>query len=215
MVRIKTFLIKVATLLGRVVHQMYPMHRETHVTTLFAVFNAFRIIPGFKSAGISIKIGSGISLIGAQYISFGDNVYIGKNMVLTAWDKHGNQTFTPEIVIGNNTQIGRDCHITAIDSIKIGDNVLMGMKITITDNSHGKAEFIDLKSSPSERHLYSRGEVVVGNSVWIGDKATILPGVKIGENSIIGANSVVTKDVPRNCVVVGNPARIIKNISER
>ena len=212
---LKGVLLSFAKCIGLATHYIVPQQIVEYFHVFTITVNTYKYLPKFKKAGNKIRIGRNLYLKGAAYISIDDNVSIGNNMVLTAWDKHGNQTFTPEIVIGNNTQIGRDCHITAIDSIKIGDNVLMGMKITITDNSHGKAEFIDLKSSPSERHLYSRGEVVVGNSVWIGDKATILPGVKIGENSIIGANSVVTKDVPRNCVVVGNPARIIKNISER
>jgi len=210
----RTLLINVARLLGWVMHQIYPMSMEKYVTTLFAMFNAFRIVPGLKSAGKAAKIGSGISLIGAQNISLGDNVSIGKNMVLTAWNKHGKHTFTPEIIIGSNTQIGRDCHITAIDSIHIGDNVLMGMKITITDNSHGKPEFESLAVPPAIRPLYSKGKVHIDDGVWVGDKATILPGVTIGKNAIIGANSVVTKNVQPNSIVGGNPARVIKIMSQ-
>ena len=65
---------------------------------------------------------------------------------------------------------------------------------------------------PVSRPLVSKGKVVIGENVWIGDKATILPGVSIGDGSVIGANAVVTKDVPPYSVVVGNPARIINKV---
>ena len=65
---------------------------------------------------------------------------------------------------------------------------------------------------PKLRRLYSKGPIVIGDNVWIGDKVIILDGVKIGNNSIIAAGTVVTKDVPDFCVVAGNPAKIIKNL---
>lgn len=63
-----------------------------------------------------------------------------------------------------------------------------------------------------ERQLVSKGEVVIGNNVWIGDKAAILAGVHIGDGAIIGANSVVAKDVPANCVVGGIPAKVLRTL---
>ena len=69
-----------------------------------------------------------------------------------------------------------------------------------------------IKFSPSERKLYSKGSVKIEKNVWIGEGVAILPNVTIGENSIIGANSVVTKNIPKNSVVGGNPARIIRTL---
>lgn len=69
-----------------------------------------------------------------------------------------------------------------------------------------------MKIPPAKRLIYSKGEIIIEDNVWIGDKATILAGVKIGEGSVIGANTVVTKDIPPYSVAVGNPVRIIKNI---
>ena len=63
---------------------------------------------------------------------------------------------------------------------------------------------------PNDRDVVSKGPVVIGNNVWIGDKATILPGVTIGDGAVIAVNAVVTKDVPVYSVAAGNPARIIK-----
>ncbi len=65
---------------------------------------------------------------------------------------------------------------------------------------------------PLKRDLKSKGEVVIGNNVWLGDKVTVLAGVHIGNNVIVAANAVVTKDIPDNCMVAGVPGRIIKTI---
>lgn len=166
----------------------------------------------FKSFGEHAAIGCSINLRGGNYISIGDNVGIGKRTILSAYDFYRGQSFDPEIFIGNNTSIGEDCHITAINRIVIGNDVLIGKKVTITDNSHGKTELEQLIIPPIKRPLYSKGPVIIGDNVWIGDKATILPNVVIGKNSIIGANALVTKDVPENSVVGGVPAKIIKII---
>ena len=86
------------------------------------------------------------------------------------------------------------------------------MYVLISDNSHGEICAEEQSVPPLDRQLVSKGEVVIGNNVWIGDKVAILAGVRIGDGAIIGANSVVTKDVPANCVVGGIPAKEIKNI---
>ena len=89
--------------------------------------------------------------------------------------------------------------------------MLTGKWVTITDNSHGETDKTTLGMRPQERPITSKGPVIIGNNVWIGDKATILPGVTIGDGAVIAANAVVTKDVPAYSVVGGNPARVIKN----
>lgn len=151
-------------------------------------------------------------LLGAHYISIGYNCSIGSNVQLTAWDKYQDQRFTPKIILGNNCSIGEDAHITAINSIRLGNNVLMGKKVLITDNAHGAslAELLDI--APNMRPLISKGPVVIDDNVWIGEKASIMPGVHIGKGTIVAANSVVTKDVPPYCVVAGVPAVIIKKL---
>lgn len=82
--------------------------------------------------------------------------------------------------------------------------------VTITDNSHGYITKNETHTPPLKRPLYSKGPVIIGKNVWVGDKATILPNVNIGDGAIIGANAVVTKDVPPYSVAVGNPAKIVK-----
>lgn len=166
----------------------------------------------FKSFAVDSVVQDGFYVIGAKYISIGEKTNIGKRGVITAWDSFENKQYKPEIIIGNFVSIGADCHITSINKIFIGNNVLTGTKVTITDNSHGRFSVKDLKIPPELRNLESDGPVIIEDNVWIGDKVTILPNVTIGKNSIIGANSVVTKNIPSNSVAVGIPAKVIKSL---
>ena len=95
---------------------------------------------------------------------------------------------------------------------KIGDHLLTGNDVLISDNNHGVIEKKDLQISPQDRSLSSKGEIIIGNNVWIGDKACIIGKVTIGDGAIIGANSVVTKDVPAYSVVAGVPAKLLKQL---
>lgn len=154
-------------------------------------------------------------LLGAQYISIGSKCHISSGVQLTAWDNYrGQQTFTPEIVLGDNCSIGEDSHITAINSIRLGNNVLLGKKILITDNAHGTSSAELLEIAPNYRPLSSKGPVVIDDNVWIGEKVSIMPGVHIGKGVIVAANSVVTKNIPPYCVVAGIPAKVIKVMKE-
>lgn len=156
---------------------------------------------------------------GGRYMHIGDGTCFGDGVYLTTWDsfhcvingKETEQKFTPCLTIGRNCNFGAQNHITCTHSITIGDNLLTGKWITITDNSHGTTDVDTLHLAPIKRPLYSKGTVVIGNNVWIGDKATILPGVTLGDGAVIAANAVVTKDVPAYSVVGGNPARILKS----
>lgn len=152
------------------------------------------------------------TLRGGKYISIGNKVSIGKNVTLTAWDRYQEQQFTPEITIGNNSSIGDDSHITAINKIWIGNNVRSGKKILITDNAHGASDYSLISIAPNKRPLYSKGPVIIEDNVWIGEKSSIMPGVRIGYGSIIAANSVVTHDVPPYSVVAGIPAKVVKTM---
>lgn len=170
-------------------------------------------------------------LVGTQYISIGNNTGFGDFFYLTAWDSfypstdkiqysgriwcNSNsgkyvQNFSPSLTVGDNCGFGAFNHITCTNSFQIGNGVLTGKWVTITDNSHGATDFESLQLSPMQRPIVSKGAVVIGDNVWIGDKSTVLPGVCIGSGAVIGANSVVTKDVPPFAIVVGNPAKIIK-----
>ena len=149
---------------------------------------------------------------GSKQIIIGEDTTIHGHCILGCWIKYANETFNPSIVIGNDCNIGEHTHITSINKIAIGSGVLTGRYVYIGDNSHGGLSIEEANIPPIRRKLQSKGEVVIGNNVWIGDKATILAGVHIGDNVIVGANSVVTKDVPSNCMVAGCPARVVKQL---
>lgn len=145
-------------------------------------------------------------------IQIGNNCSFAPHLMISAWGKYKNKSYNPQIVIGDNCSIGFCNHITSCNRITIGDGLLTGMYVIITDNSHGNLSIDENKLRPIDRELSSKGEVVIGNNVWIGDKVSILAGVHIGDGAIIGANSVVTKDVAPYTVVAGNPARLIRKI---
>lgn len=144
---------------------------------------------------------------GQKSIHIGSNTRIGSHCILGCQKHYRGNVFNPEIIIGNNCSIGEYNHITAIGRIIIGNGLLTGRFVTITDNSHGDIRRDDGSLPPSFRPLVSKGDVIIGNNVWIGDKTTILSGVHIGDNVVIGANSLVNKDVPSNTVFGGVPSR--------
>ena len=150
------------------------------------------------------------SFSGLKYISIGENTYIYHSCCIEAIESYGNQIFTPEIIIGKNVKIGEYNHITAIKRVVIGNGVLTGRRVTITDNNHGIFEQKYLNEVPSRRFITSKGEVIIGENVWIGENVCILSGVSIGKGCVIAANSVVTKSIPDYCMVAGVPGKIIK-----
>lgn len=115
------------------------------------------------------------------------------------------------LFIGDNCEFGDNVHIVALNNVKIGDDVLIASKCFISDTNHGKylGESQDSPlTKPNDRTLQS-GTTLIGNRVWIGENVVILQGADIGDGCIIGANSVVTKKIPPQSMVVGNN-KIIK-----
>lgn len=151
-------------------------------------------------------------LKGCEYFKIDDNSSFGKFVVLTAWDRYEGESFLPKVNIGKNCNFGDFLHLTCINEITIGDNCLTGRWVTISDNNHGSIDKENLNQPPGERKLISKGPIIIGSNVWIGDKATILGGVTIGDSSIVAANAVVTKDVPPFSIVTGNPAKVMKRV---
>ena len=175
----------------------------------------YRIKRKFKFVGNNVLFLRFSQLEGAKHIVIKDNVFIGENCYVTAWDKWGEQIFSPQILLEESVNIGAYNHITAINRIQIGKQVIIGKFVTITDNSHGMCkEYSELDIAPVTRPLYSKGPVVIEDNVWIGDKVVILPNVTIGKGAIIGAGSIVTKNIPPYTIAAGNPAKIIKTLKK-
>jgi len=155
-----------------------------------------------------------IDIRGREYISVGKGFTTGKycriEIILNKKDKKHKKLF-----IGANVQINDSVHIACADKIVIEDNVLIASKVFISDHNHGNygSDIHDHESPdsvPIERPIYSK-PVIIKRNVWIGEFVSILPGVTIGEGTVIGSMSVVTKSIPANSIALGIPAKVIKS----
>ena len=198
--------------LGRFIDCIYPHILHRKLLGLLQWYYTGYMTRDFYHWGQGSKMGFNMQICGEKMINVMNNVYFGTNSALTAFCIDGD-TSRIRISIGNDCMFGDDCHITAVNSIKIGCGLRTGKSILISDNSHGNSSNLkQLKMHPNLRPLYSKGPIVIGDNVWIGVKATILSGVHIGDGAIIGANAVVTHDVPPYSIAVGCPAKIIRQL---
>jgi acetyltransferase-like isoleucine patch superfamily enzyme len=145
-----------------------------------------------------------------KHIKIGKNFTTGFGCRIEAFPL--NENYDICIKIGKNVQINDYVHIGAVGSITIGDNVLMASKIYISDHNHGSYD--DLISDhpmsiPIDRKPICK-PVVIEDNVWLGESVCVLSGVKIGKGSVIGALSVVSKDIPPFSIAVGIPAKVVK-----
>lgn len=156
-----------------------------------------------------------VHFIGGKYIKLGRNVSLGRYANLLAvyqWENCG-QKFTPQIILGDNVVIAPYCRIGCINRVEIGEWTTMGQRVYITDHTHGDVSYDQLNLPPRHRPLYSKGPVKIGAYVHLGENCCIMPGVTIGDHSVIGAGSIVTHDIPPYSVAAGNPAKILKTIT--
>lgn len=147
--------------------------------------------------GINLVIQKGTSIRYPGNVILGDNVSVGRKVQIVT------EFSDSRLQIGNNSQINKGVEIDYSGDLIIGDNVVVSELTNIMSHDHG----LDPKSQPIKKSK------IIKDKVWIGAHVIILPQVQIiGENSIIAAGSIVTKNVPSNCIVGGNPAKIIKFI---
>jgi len=148
-------------------------------------------------------------LEGLQFVTVGEDTLLEPGLELTAWQGGPEK---PRITIGNHCTLRRGCHITAFREISIGDNLLTGTHVLITDNAHGTSLRQQMQLPPDSRPISSKGPVVIGNNVWLGSNVCVMSGVTIGDGAIVGANSVVTHDIPAYSVAAGIPAKVMKQL---
>lgn len=122
------------------------------------------------------------------------------------------------VIMGKHTKLGRGTTIRCVDGVSIGDYSMVSENVTITDNNNHPVnpEFRKyMRTSPhgSDARSWIHSDhkpIVIGQNCWIGENSRIQKGVTIGDNSIIAAGSIVTKDVPANCIAAGTPAKVVK-----
>jgi acetyltransferase-like isoleucine patch superfamily enzyme len=148
--------------------------------------------PCFICPGVQLEIGPRASL------------HIGR----WAWVGHGTKirVHEGEVSIGAKTVMGQECTISAYQHVSIGRECIVADRVMLIDFDHG---VVEVERPIRLQGIYKR-DVRVAHNVWIGYGACILRGVGVGENSVIGTSSVVTRDVPANAVVGGVPARVIR-----
>jgi acetyltransferase-like isoleucine patch superfamily enzyme len=148
--------------------------------------------PFFLGKGLELKIEP------RGKIRFGRFVWIGDGTKIRCHEG--------AVEIGEKTVMGQECTISAYQHVRIGEECVIADRAMFIDFDHG---IVEVERPIRLQGIYKR-DVEVGNNVWIGYGACVLRGVSVGDNSVIGTNAVVTKDVPANAVVAGIPARIIR-----
>jgi acetyltransferase-like isoleucine patch superfamily enzyme len=160
------------------------------------------------SFGKTITVGNNvkISTIGASSFSIGDNFTLRDGSII---DSFGSLKLkSGSLIIGNNVGISEYVYIAVRGNIVIGNDVIIGPSVKIFSENHS---FL-VDSKPFRLQEEQRDEVSIGNNVWIGANVVILPGVIIGDNTVIAAGAVVTKSFESNVLLAGSPARIIRNL---
>lgn len=192
----------------------YPYSICQKIKGCFSFFYRQWILNFISGADYTVSIGPGLDLRGGECMTIGAHTNIGRHCILNCWTHYGkqNQILHPKLIIGQNCNIGDETHITCANHIQIGDNLLTGRRCLITDNSHGGMTIEELAIAPIDRDVKSKGSVIIGNNVWLGERVCILPGVHIGDGAVIAANAVVTHDVPSRALAAGVPAKIIRTL---
>lgn len=183
-------------------HSMYQMLRKLQLIAYYL----FRY-PMLKSQ--LGRLGSRARLLqtkleGAKHIHIGDKVYINSRGWLACLPLTGDANC--RLSIGDGTYVGRFCHFYATSRIEIGKKVLIADKVYLSDNLHG---YKNIEVPVIDQPVEQLAPVVIHDGAWLGENVCVV-GASIGRNSVVGANSVVTRDIPDYCVAAGAPAIIIK-----
>ena len=161
----------------------------------------------FKHIGFNTVIIKPMLINNPQYIDIGDNVIIRNGVRLETIKI--NLERSPKLTIGNNTNIEQNVHIICHNRVQIGSDVSITGNCAIVDTTHPYEDIND-EVKIGDRILNDNAFVEIGDGSFIGFASIILPNVKIGKYVIVGAHSVVTKDIPDYCVAAGIPAKIIR-----
>ncbi len=160
---------------------------------------------GFAEFGRRTVLTLPIRLGGTERIAIGSGVFVGGDSWLQAI---GDGTETA-LEIGDGTSISGHCVLSAASHVRLGANVLLARNVYVSDHSHAYA---DPERPVLEQGLTRIESVEIEDGAWLGQNVVVCPGVRIGKGAVVGANSVVTEDVPDRSLAVGAPARIVKHL---
>ena len=172
-------------MISKILHQLLKTKEEKH----------------FQKLAENAKVGKGFifQFQNSSQLSFGSNldlrnfvnIWVGKNA---------------ELILGNNVFFNNYCSINCLKSIEIGENTLFGEGVKIYDHNHQYS--MEKDQLNVNRKEFTYGEIKIGKNCWLGSNVVVLKGVKIGDNSIIGAGCVIHQDIPANSVII-HPQELI------
>lgn len=198
------------------------LHLKILLKSVFSKYNSniilYRLKHAAKISKVKINLGNDVLFYQSTIITGKGLVSIGNSSVfgykMGGYHSKGRIELQPrykasKIIIGKNVMINNNLFICCADEVSIGNGTLIGESVMILDhNGHG--------ISPNERRT-TIGKVApihIEDNVWVGSRVTILPGTRIGRNSIISAGSIIKGDFPSNVIISGNPAMIVSKIKE-
>lgn len=170
-----------------------------------------RLLRSLGHAGHGVSLGENVRLYGARHIQIGADAVIGHHVTLRALTDYPwtdpPQTFTPVLRLGRGCFVSSFTHVSCARRVEIGEEVMIADRCFLSDNQH---RYQDPGLSVKRQPLEPPGEIHIGDGAWLGAGVCIVGNIRIGCNSVVGANAVVTHDLPDRCVAVGAPARIIR-----
>ena len=166
--------------------------------------------PGGVSFGERYYIRRPYLISGRHHVRIGNRSVILSGLQMQAIVEYAGVFYQPLIEIGDDVYIGCNAYFTAVDRISIGDGSVLSEEVYITDEFHGMDPDAGLIM---KQRLQSKGPVIIGRSCFLGFRASIMPGVVLGDHCIVGANSTVTRSFPGYSMVGGSPARLLKRYS--
>lgn len=182
-----------------------PLRGISHVGWLIRstlLLNWYRASFAGFSTGRRVRLGRGvlIKVVKGGRMHLADDVVVEANARLLA---------SGELVVGERGFIGQGAIIVACDRISIGSDALIAEYVTIRDQDHGIAQ----SGVPYNRQKLQTSPIQIGDNVWLGSKVAVVSGTRIADGCVVGANSVVTRDLPPGSVCVGSPARAVKAVA--
>jgi acetyltransferase-like isoleucine patch superfamily enzyme len=183
-------------------------------TAAFLASAPYRVT--LRHVGNNVVLSRGFSVNNPECVSIGDNVFFHEFCwlsMLVQNEQRGSLgiPLAPRLNFGNNSYIGRFTTFACMQEITIGNDVMIADRVFVGDCFHG---FMNRELPIKDQYLFSPGPVRIGDGTWIGINASIMPNVTIGRNCVIGANSVVTSDIPDFHVAAGSPARILRMVDD-
>jgi acetyltransferase-like isoleucine patch superfamily enzyme len=179
-------------------------------------------LPRFANEPKNLRFARPRRIYNSQHIHLGDDIIIGPGSFLKTVTQYPEsarevqriggavQKFKPRLVLGNRVTATGALQISALDLIVIEDDVMFASNVFICDGFHG---YEDIDTPFKDQRMIRISPIQIGRGCWIGQNVVVMPGVSIGEMSIIGANSVVTKSIPPRSIAVGSPARVTRRRS--